>query len=747
MASLAEIGTSFLGSRFLWERSVAGFSVRAPEVARVELWVYAVESGAGPILRQPMTAQGDGTFTLNIEIADLKAVGLKSTIYYGYRAWGPNWPFLAAWSPGSGAGFLTDVDSRGNRFNPNKLLLDPYALEVSHNPLTPDHPDPTVYLSGAESRLVDTGSFAPKGIVLDLPNPDFGTKPTTAFKDEIIYEVHLRGLTKNDPAVPAHLQGTYAGAALRAGYLRDLGVTAVEFQPVHETQNSLNDLQQFAAYQNYWGYDSFSFFAPDRRYASDRSPGGPTLEWIAMVKAYHGAGLKVYVDVVYNHHNESKVDDVTGTIGKIFSLRGLDNPNYYELRSASRPNFYEDHNGVGPNINAATLTVRNLVLDSLKYWTNFLGADGFRFDLAAVLGNANPHGGYSFNRDDPDNILNRAVRELPARAAAGGPGVDLIAEPYTASAQGQEQGNFPVGWSEWNDGFRDVFRASQNKLNVVPITPGVMALRFAGSADRFGARGRKPWNSINYITSHDGFTLRDLYSYNRPHNHQPYPFGLSIGGRSAADELCWDHGGDPVQQVQAARTGLALLLLSLGTPMLSGGSEFYRTQFGNNNPYNLDTIANWLDWRAATQQAPLTSYTRNLLQFRRAHPCLRPAEFLTGTSHSGNGLKDLTWYFDSGEEADQTYFQNPDNHFLAYRLDGSEHGDPAASVYVAYNAWSDAISATLPPPLPGNRWFLVADTSSAAEPWGNIYASGQEVKVGGQSYYVQGRSVVLLIER
>jgi isoamylase len=741
------MGSSFLGSRLLSGKSEAGFRVRAPQATRLELWIYAVAEGAGPILRQAMTAQGDGSFAFTVAIADLTALGPQKTIYYGYRAWGPNWPFDAAWTSGSGAGFVTDVDSGGNRFNPNKLLLDPYALEVSHDPLTPDHPDPAVYQSGAASRLVDTGRFAPKGIVLDLPSPDFGAKPETAFKDEIIYEVHLRGLTKNDPTVPANLQGTYAGAALRAGYLRDLGVTAVEFQPILETQNGLNDLPQVVPYQNYWGYDPYSFFAPDRRYASDRSPGGPTREWIAMVKVFHAVGLKVYVDMVYNHYNESKVDDATGTIGAIFSLRGLDNPNYYELRSSSQPNFYENHNGVGPNINAATLTVRNMVLDSLKYWTNFLGADGFRFDLAAVLGNANAQGGYSFNRDDPDNILNRAVRELPARPAAGGPGVDLIAEPYTATAEGQEQGNFPMGWSEWNDEFRDVFRASQNKLNVAHTTPGSMATCFAGSSDRFGARGRKPWNSINYITAHDGLTLRDLYSYNQPNNNQSYPFGPSQGGRSASDEMCWDHGGDPAQQVQAVRTALALLLLSAGTPMLSGGSEFYRTQFGNNNPYNLDTSANWLDGQAAAHQAALTSYTRRLLQFRRAHPCLRPAEFWTGTDHNGNGLKDLTWYFDSGAEADLAYFQNPANHFLAYRLDGSECGDPAVSVYVAYNSWCGPIPACLPEPLPGNSWFLMADTSSAAEGWGNIYSAGQEIKVSGPSYSIQGRSVVLLIER
>lgn len=738
--------SAFQGSRFLAGQSEAAFSVLAPRATHLELWIYAAPMDARPILRQPMTAQAGG-YTFTVAVAELKTLGLSDGIYYGYRAWGPNWPFDPAWAPGSAAGFLSDVDRAGNRFNPNKLLIDPFALEISHDPMTAGHSDQTVYLSGPFSRLVDTGPFAPKSIVLDLPSPDFGAKPTGAFRDDIIYEVHLRGLTKNDPAVPANLQGTYAGAAQRAGYLRDLGITAVEFQPIHETQNSLNDVPQLAALHNYWGYDSFSYFATDRRYASDQSPGGPIREWIAMVKAFHKAGLKVYVDVVYNHFDESNVDHATGAIGEIFSLRGLNNRDYYETLGPSNPSHYENDNGVGPNINSATLPVRNLVLDSLKYWTNFMGADGFRFDLAAVLGNADAQGGYSFTRDDPDNILNRAVAELPARAAGGGAGVDLIAEPYTDKLTGQEQGNFPVGWSEWNDRYRDVFRASQNKLDIVPVTPGSMATRFAGSDDLFRARGRKPWNSVNYITCHDGFTLRDLYSYNEPLNNQPFPFGPSTAGRSAQAEMCWDHGGDPMQQKQAVRTGLTLLLLSAGTPMLSGGSEFFRTQFGNNNPYNLDTTANWLDWQAAAQELALTGYTRNLIQFRRSHSCLRPAEFFTGTDHNGNGLRDLTWYFDSGAEVEQNYFANSNNHFLAYRIDGSEAGDVAVSVYVAYNAWWEPVAAMVPAPLPGNDWYLVADSSLNADAWGNIHVPGQEVRLTGGQYTVQGRSVVLLIEK
>ena len=261
------------------------------------------------------------------------------------------------------------------------------------------------------------------------------------------------------------------------------------------------------------------------------------------------------------------------------------------------------------------------------------------------------------------------------------------------------------------------------------------------------AQRRKPWNSVNYIVVHDGFTLRDLYSFNAPQNNQPFPKGPSPGGRSAGDEMCWDQGGDPVQQRQADRTGAALLLLSAGVPLITGGTEIYRTQFGNNNAFNIDTIANWLDWSTAPGEAVLTNYVRLLLQFRQAHPALRPADFFTGQDNNGNGLKDLTWYRDNGAEVDPAYFSNPSNHFLAFRLDGTEFGDPATSIYVAYNGWTDIVTATLPAPLPGNTWFQVADTSAAAGDFGNIHPAGAEVPLSNSQYGVAGRSVLLLIEK
>ena len=260
------------------------------------------------------------------------------------------------------------------------------------------------------------------------------------------------------------------GAARRAGYLRDLGVTAIEILPVHQTQNALNDDPAFAGMQNYWGYQTMGFFAPDRRHAADQSPGGPTREFKTMVAAFHEAGLKVFLDVVYNHTEEGGIGEAPDA-RTIYSFRGLDNARYYETeRDAGRAQDYEDETGVGPNLDAAEPLVRDLVIDSLAYFSNELGVDGFRFDLAAVLGNARAAGGFSFDRDDPQNILNRAVRELPERPPEGGPGVDLIAEPYAVSMDSQEQGNFPRGWAEWNDRFRDTIRAAQNMLGFVAVT-------------------------------------------------------------------------------------------------------------------------------------------------------------------------------------------------------------------------------------------------------------------------------------
>src|SRR5262249_30504155 len=325
--------------------TTVSFRVASEHATRIEVWIYAQPTGAAATARYVLTPSS----TTHVIARSAPRASLPATIYYGYRAWGPNWPYDSAWTPGTEVGFVADVDAAGNRFNPNKLLLDPYALEVSHDPLTPAQPTPDVYASGPGRRATDSAPVAPNGIALPWPSGDVGPRPSRALRDEIIYEVHVRGLTENDPSVPAALRGTYAGAAQKAAYLAGLGVTAVEFLPIQESQNDANDVVPTTAGDNYWGYATLAYFAPDRRYAADRSAGGPTRELRDMVAAFHRAGLKVYLDVVYNHTGEGGLWDKTGDVAGILSWRGLDDVTYYQHASARA---YWDNNGVGPNFSA-----------------------------------------------------------------------------------------------------------------------------------------------------------------------------------------------------------------------------------------------------------------------------------------------------------------------------------------------------------------------------------------------------------
>jgi isoamylase len=598
-----------------------------------------------------------------------------------------------------------------------------------------------VFASGPDFRHIDSAPFAAKAIALGDEAADLGAAPTRALRDDIIYEVHVRGLTRNDPGVPAALRGTYAGAALKADYLADLGVTAIELLPIQETQDDQNDLEVGTAGDNYWGYATLSFFAPDRRFAADRSPGGPTREFQAMVRAFHDRGIKVYLDVVYNPTGEGGLWNASGEVAELLSFRGLDNATYYELAGGGR--FYHDNNGVAGNVNVADPAVRDLVIDSLAYWHRAMGVDGFRFDLAAVLGNRCTTDCFQFDKLESANILNRAVRSLPVRPEAGGAGVDLIAEPWAIGAY--EMGNFPSGWAEWNGTYRDALRADQNLLGVETVTPGELATRIAGSSDLFQDDGRKPWHSINFLVAHDGFTLKDLYSCSGKNNGQAWPFGPSDGGED--HNRSWDHGGDPAAQRQAARTGLALLMLSAGVPMMTGGDEFLRSQRCNNNAYNLDSEGNWLDWNAASGQDAFTRFVRGLMRFRASHPALRPADFFRGRDRDGNGLKDITWLRDDGGEADPGYMAAGDRHFLAYRLDGGDARDTAASIYVAYNGWSGPVAATLPPARAGKSWYRVADTAAWMESLSNFENTPDQDRLDGTRYQLAGRSLLLLVER
>lgn len=727
------------------------FRVFSARATRIEVNLFDQPFGAGERVRLLLTEDpATHIWSTTVATADLGAKGISDTVYYGYRAWGPNWPFDATWTKGTLVGFLKDVDELGNRFNPNKLLLDPYAIEVSHDTINPPNKDRMIFVSGEGKRQRDSGPVAPKGIVLKPDRTDFGTKPTRPFRDEIIYEVHVRGLTRNDASIPEEERGTYAGAARKAAYLQSLGVTAVEFLPVQETDNDQNDfLAPRTDGANYWGYLTHNYFAPDRRFSSDKSPGGPTREFKAMAKAFHDAGIKVYIDVVYNHTGEGGLyRDTSGRFEltdktNLLSWHGLDNASYNELTDDKA--HYYDNTGVGGNFNTANKVVRDQIIDSLRYWCESLGVDGFRFDLAPVLGNACTQGCFRFDKLDPNNTLNRVFNELPVRPAGGGPGADVIAEPWALGDGTFQLGDFPRGWAEWNGRFRDSLRRAQNKLGVENVTPAELSKRFSGSSDLYQDDGRKPWHSVNFMVAHDGFTLRDLYSFNSKVNDQPWPFGPSDGGSD--DNLSWDQGGDASLQRQAARNGLAFLMLSAGVPMITGGDEMYRTQQGNNNPYNLDSPGIWLNWGDLLTNKNLHDFTRRIIHFRRDHPALRPAEFFVGVDRNNNGLKDLTWYRDNGQEPDGDYFDNPNNHFLAYRIDGTEFGDGVGSIYVGYNGWSGDVNVTLPANAPDKTWHRVGDTAAWMEGDGNFKDPGSEDPLPNSPYDMKGRSVLLLIEK
>jgi len=748
-AAGAAINAQNLGAKYNASLSNITFRVASVRASRIEVWIYKTPLGAQPVVKYVMSKSAANVWSKTAWVSTLKnSYGLTGTVYYGYRAWGPNWPYVSTWTKGSSVGFITDIDAAGNRFNPNKLLLDPYAREISQDPNSATCLDGGVYASGAVNRLKDSGPCAPKGLVLAASTSSVGVKPPRAFKDDVVYEVHVRGLTKNDTSVPLAVRGTYAGAALKASALAALGVTTVEFLPVQETQNDTNDVDPLSDLgDNYWGYMTLNYFAPDRRYASDKTAGGPTREWKAMVKAFHDRGIKVAIDVVYNHTGEGGAWGGSDglTVYNIQSFRGLDNPTYYSLTSNLQYSW--DNTGVGGNYNTHNPVAQNLIVDSLAYWRDALGVDGFRFDLASVLGNTCEHGCYNFDKMDTNNALNRIVRDLPPRPAAGGSGLDLIAEPWAINGNSYQVGGFPSGWSEWNGIYRDSLRKKQNQLGVATVTMGTLASRFAGSSDLYGDDGRKPWNSVNFMVAHDGFTLRDLYAYNSKQNSQPWPYGPSDGGDD--NNMSWDQAGIAADQRKAARTGLGFLMLSAGVPMITGGDEFLRTQAGNNNAYNLDSSANWLNYVVDGNAANHRIYSSRLIAFRKAHPALRPLNFYSSVDTNGNVMEQLRWFKPDGAQADAAYFNSSSNHAIAWRIDGSEFGDTASAIYVAYNGWSGQVNFTLPWPGAGKFWYRVMDAATWNEGANTVVAPGSEAFIGGEGsvYGLEGRALLLLIAK
>jgi isoamylase len=763
------------GARLDVERGTLTVRVFSAHAERIEAWLYEQPRGAHEVARvvfERETGQPDSsTWTVVVPLSSLPTErSLDGAIYYGFRAWGPNWIYDRTWRPGTEAGFRTDVDLDGNRFNPNKLLVDPYAVEISHDPVprlsTIDPSEPSAdYDTGPEHRTIDTGPVAPKSVLpLRSLRADTGTRPRRALRDDVIYETHVRGFTRLDPSVPEPLRGTYRGAGLKAGYLRGLGVTAIEFLPVQHFGSEQNDDGDPRG-DNYWGYMTLGYFAPNRRYAADRTPGGPTVEFKGMVRAFHDVGIKVFLDVAFNHPGEgliardtegedSRCDDGHQLPDRVrlLSLRGLDNASYYTLRSRTdldggRPNQrYQDNSACGPRLAVARPPTRDLVLDALTYWVGEMGVDGFRFDLAPALGNRLVDDGFTFDWSDQGRLLQQIACSLPLRTDAAPDGVDLIAEPWLAiGAGGYQLGRFPLGWAQWNDIYRKTLRRAENKFHVSSVRPGDLAEVLSGSMQELrppgppAAETGPPW-SINYIDSHDGLTLRDVFSV-------------------TDNEDAWDHGRDPVAQRQAVRNALALLVTSAGVPMLQGGDELFRTLDGRGNTAAVDDETTWLHWDGVAafldaeqvgDDAALAglrecsdvrtfAFARAMLRLRASHPSLRPKRFFTGEPLPRSGLRDLAWYGVGGRELTGSSWDDTELGFLGFRV-----AEPPRSLYVAY-AWHDrALEVVLPSHQPGTRWRRVADTAAWMEPFGNVDPTpGPEISM---SHFMHPRSVAIFVE-
>jgi len=630
---------------------------------------------------------------------------------YGYRVHGPYEP------------------KAGHRFNPNKLLLDPYAKQVIDNVTW--NPALFGYVMESGDDLTfderDSAPFMPKACVVDTAFT-WGRerRPGTSWERTIVYEAHVKGFTQLHPDVPEHLRGTYAGLASAAtvDYLRSLGVTAIELLPIHTLVDDSHLLEK--GLKNYWGYNTIAFFAPARRYAANRD--FVFAEFKEMVARLHDAGLEVILDVVYNHTAEGNER------GPTLSFRGIDNASYYRLAPDRR--YYINDTGTGNTFNLSVSRVLQLVTDSLRYWAEEMHVDGFRFDLSTILARE-PHG------FDEDGRFLDACRQDPVLSR-----VKLIAEPWDCGPGGYQVGRFSPGWAEWNDRYRDTVRAFwRGEAGKLPE----LAARLTASADLFNKRGRKPWASINFVTAHDGFTLNDLVSYNDKHNA-----ANQEGNRDGhANNLSHNYGAegptdDPAinaVRFRQMRNLLATLLLSRGTPMLLAGDEFARTQRGNNNAYCQDNEISWVDWESVDDaRRNLARFARRLIALRHALPMLRRGRFLTAHYDEDLGVKDVTWLTPAGDEMRAEHWGDANARCFGVLLDGraQETGvrrlGTDVTLLLILNAHHDVVRFTLPQAPDGRDWICLVDTNRPG------LASMPRFRFG-HLYEVTGRSLLLFILR
>jgi glycogen operon protein len=630
---------------------------------------------------------------------------------YGYRIHGPYDP------------------QRGHRFNPNKVVMDPYAKSVARMIHWNDAMfgyrvgDPDADLS------FDDRDSAPFALLAAVVDPAFtwgdDRPPRTPWHKTVIYELHVRGFSKRHPQIPESVRGTYEALTTEPaiGHLTQLGITAVELMPVHHHARDRHLEEK--GLTNYWGYNSVGYFVPDRRLARSTTPAGSVREFKRMVRALHAAGLEVILDVVYNHTAEGN------HLGPTLSLKGIDNASYYRLVSGD-PRHYMDFTGCGNTLNMRSPQVLQLIMDSLRYWVLEMHVDGFRFDLASALARE------LFEVDRLASFFD-IIHQDPVLSQ-----VKLIAEPWDLGQGGYQVGNFPVLWTEWNGKYRDTVRRFWRGDGG---TVSELATRLSGSNDLYGHSGRKPYASINFVTAHDGFTLNDLVSYNEKHNDA----NLENNADGESNNLSFNHGvegptDDPgIAEVRRrqARNFLATLLLSQGVPMISHGDELARTQQGNNNAYCQDNELSWIDWTPTPEKEALSRFVAQLVHLRHAQPVLQRRRYFHGRDIRGGEVKDVAWLAPDGHEMADEAWNADFVRSIGMLLSGhaieevDERGERITgdTLLILLNAHTDKVPFTLPPLEADQQWQRLVDTIAE-------HTAERPFKPGIR-YPLQGRSVAV----
>ncbi len=640
--------------------------------------------------------------------------------------------------PGQRYGFRVHgryAPQEGHRLNPAKLLIDPYAKAIEGPVNWGEDTNVLPYVpTGADDADLepddeDDAAAIPKSVVIDDAFFWEGDRPPgVPFADTVIYETHVRGFTMTHPDVREDLRGTYAGLASEPAiaYLSELGVTAVELLPIHHICDEpfLHPL----GLTNHWGYSTIGYLAPHSEYAATGRLGEQVREFKGMVKALHRAGIEVILDVVYNHTAEGN------HLGPMLSFKGIDNASYYRL-NPDDPRYYMDFTGTGNSLNPIHPSVLRLIMDSLRYWVSACHVDGFRFDLASALAR-------EFFDVDRRSAFFDVIHQDPLLSQ-----VKLIAEPWDVGPGGYQVGNFPILWSEWNGIYRDTMRDFwRGKANC-----GEFARRLSGSSDLYKSDGREPFASINFVTCHDGFTLRDLVTYDEKHNDA----NLEGGRDGSGDNRSWNCGvegetDDPEIRAlrgRQQRNFMATLLLSQGTPMLLGGDEFGRTQQGNNNAWCQDNEISWYDWKLELEAQELRAFTMRLIALRRAHPVFRRESFLEGLAAGDSTLPDAWWFRPDGLRMTRRDWEGGPP-AVGLFLNGAAIPSPGPrgetviddSFLLLFNACDEEVTFTLPRQRMGALWTLeLATADPAAQPGSATFAAHTQVELADHALLVLRR--------